>query len=439
MNLVKSTLLSALILLGALSNAMGQCATPTNLQTSYANNVTSFSWSPVTGATKYVYEVKQWWQPWTNAAVIDTITTTNYSLTGIMPSLGISWRVKAICASGTSGYDTAGFTLPCPVPTSPSTTNVTMSSVTLNWVPAVGYNTYLSDFSLGYRPLGSTTWISLGRTSDSSYNLSGLQANTTYEWCVNQNCPYFSGQPLIATFTTAGCTSAGINSQEWISKFKLGGINRSSGAEAGGYTQTNLTANLSAGSRRNKAEIVGSTIGRFTKQTFKVYVDYNDNGVYESNEVLYGPATIKKASGASFRFNVPSNARSGTHGMRVIMAREGTSISGCMSGFNGETEDYQVTITGGSNKGGALSVSEQVEELARMSVYPNPAHNNVNIKLDEGAAAVTVFDIMGKKVHQQYAPGKQVSINIVNWAATQYIVVVTYNDGSSEKARFVKY
>lgn len=438
MNVVKSTLLGAIITISAFSNAMGQCATPTNLQTSYANNVTSFSWSPVSGATKYVFEAKQWWATWAPPAVTDTVTTNSHSLTGIMPSLGIVWRVKAICANGVSGYDTANFTIPCPMATAPTTTNITMTSATLNWVPAVGYNTSLSDFSLGYRVLGSTTWISLGRTSNASFNLSGLQANTTYEWCVNQNCPYFNGQPLVATFTTAGCTSAGNNSREWISKFKIGGINRSSGAENGGYVQTNQTANLSAGSRRNNGEIVASTAGSFTKQTFVVYVDFNDNGVYESSEVLYGPSTIRKSRGAKFRFNMPSNARSGTHGMRVIMGRNGTNISGCISGYNGETEDYLVNVTGGSNKGSALSVSEQAEAVTRLLVYPNPVHDQLNIKLADDAAAVTVFDLMGKKVYQQQAPGKQLQINVASWAASQYIVVVTYNNGTNEKTRFIK-
>jgi hypothetical protein len=57
--LMKNTLLTIIAALGIVSNAQAQCAAPVNLQTTYANNVTSFDWSPVTGATSYVFELKQ--------------------------------------------------------------------------------------------------------------------------------------------------------------------------------------------------------------------------------------------------------------------------------------------------------------------------------------------------------------------------------------------
>ncbi|MCB0699835.1 MAG: T9SS type A sorting domain-containing protein [Chitinophagales bacterium] len=436
MKQIRSTLLAALMIMGSLGNAWGQCATPTNLQTNYSNNISTFSWNSVNGATAYVIEMKQFWAPWVLAEVMDTITTNSYSLTGIMHSLTIDWRVKTLCGTGVSAYDSASYTVPCPQPTGPNTSNVTMTGATLSWTAPAGYNTFVSDFVVAYRPYGSNTWISLGHTSTNTMNVTGLQASTTYEWCVNQTCPYFISAPLIATFTTAGCTSAGNNSTEWISHFKLGSINRNSGAENGGYVQTNNSTNLSAGSNRNRTEIAVGNNGSFSKKAFEIFIDYNDNGVYESNESIYS-GTIKNTKTMKFSISIPSNAPSGSHGMRVIMARNGTNISGCISGFNGETEDYTVNITGGSNKPTALPTV--VEEAEALVLYPNPVGDKLNITVPTGVTVLTVYDVMGKQIHQQYVADKQVQINVSDWPATQYILQAIYENGRKEIKRFAKF
>lgn len=436
--IVRSVLFSMLVMLGVTGNVNAQCVSPTNLQAGYSNNVTTFSWSNVSGATAYVFEAKQSWATWQQIEVLDTVNTNSYSLTGIMQSLNFDWRIKTICQSGVSAYTAANFTIPCPQPSNASVSNITMSSATLNWSPATGYNTYISDFAVAYRPLGSSTWISLGNTSGFTMNVTGLAANTTYEWCANQTCPYANSQPLLDTFTTSGCTRAGSNSGEWIALFKLASINRSSGAETGGYAQTSQSTNLTIGSSRNKASIRAGNSGQFNKQRFSIYIDYNDNNVYESTEVVYGPAVLKNTRTKGFRFNIPSNAPAGTHGMRVIMARQGTTISGCMSGFYGETEDYTVTLTSSGNKG-TLSIPTAVAELQELTLYPNPANSELNIQLPAEAVSVTIYDLLGKKVYQQEKPAKDIQINISGWAATQYVAIATYKDGHSEKVQFVKY
>lgn len=433
---MKNTFLSFLLALGIISNAQAQCTAPANLQASYANNVTTFNWGAVSGATGYVFELKQSWDSWAYPEWIDTVYTNSYTLTNIMQSISIDWRVKTLCTGTESGYTySSNFVVPCPQPTNPTVTNISYTGATIRWSAPAGYRTWISDFVVAYRKAGTTTWTSLGHTFDTSKTISGLLPGTTYQWCVNLTCPYFNSTPLISTFTTATCNSTGSNSQEWISRFKLGTINRNSGAEAGGYVNTNTTTNMTAGASYNGQVKVGYS-GAFSSKLLKIYIDYNNNTIYEETEVAYGTATLSSNT-VNFTFTLPSNARNGQHGMRVIMARNGTTITGCMSGFNGETEDYKVNISGGASKG-ALAIAEQEEQPGKISLYPNPASSMLNVQVPGGAASITVYDLMGKKIHLQQAEGNTVQINVARWPAGQYIVEVAQQDGNRQAARFIK-
>lgn len=431
---MRNTLLSLLVVLVGVGSVHAQCSTPTGLTTSYASNVTTFGWSPVSGAIRYEFELKQSWDGW--AEWYDTSATNTYSLTGIMQSISIDWRVRAVCASGTGGYQTySNFSVPCPQPSALTASSIGMTGATISWTAAAGYNTTVSDFSLAYRRSGVSTWTSLGNTSGTSRTLTGLLANTTYEWRVTQTCPYFNSSPVTSSFTTLACNSAGTNSSEWISRFKVGSIDRSSGAETGGYVNNTTTASLTAGSSNNAQIRVGQN-GSFTNKQFKVYIDYNNNTIYEESEVVYGPATLTSTGAFHFDINISSTAPNGTHGMRVIMARSGTSITGCMTGFNGETEDYRVSISGGSSKGSPDPLDEVVEE--KINIYPNPATSELNIQIPEGVSTINIYDIMGKRIIQQQVSAGTVQLNIAQWPATQYIVEAIHADGHRDVSRFVK-
>ena len=433
---MKNTLLSFLIVLSCIGNVQAQCAAPSNLQTSYANNVTTFSWSPVNAADSYAIELKQSWDSWAAPEFGDFTTNNVYTLTGIMQSISIDWRVKTYCASGQSAYQYAStFTLPCPQPGNLNTTNISMTGATINWTPAPGYNTMVSDFYMSYRQSGGS-WISLGHTSGSSKVISNLKAATTYEWRVTQTCAYTNSNTVTSSFTTLACNSAGVNTTEWISVFKLGSINRNSGSETGGYVNTNITTNLTRGAN-NSARIRVGNSGGFTGKKYKIYIDYNSNNIFEETEVAYGPASINNTGNINFTFSIPSNAPVGARKMRVIMARNGASITGCISGHYGETEDYTVNITGSSNKG-TLAVSAELAEEEKINIYPNPATDKLNIQLPAGVSMISVYDMMGKKVYQQQASNGIMQINVGQWPATQYIVEAIYTDGHKQVLRFVK-
>lgn len=143
-----------------------QCDAPTNLQFSYANNVSNFSWDPVIGATSYTLQLKYPISVWPAHAVSVTISSGNsYQITGLMQSLALDWRVITNCGTTVGNYATSTMTTPCPEAINPSTTNITTTSAIANWVAAPGYKTTVSDFVAGYRLAGTNDpWTTIGHT-----------------------------------------------------------------------------------------------------------------------------------------------------------------------------------------------------------------------------------------------------------------------------------
>ena len=73
-----------------------------------------------------------------------------------------------------------------------------------------------------------------------------------------------------------------------------------------------------------------------------------------------------------------------------------------------------------------------------LSVYPNPAHDVLNIALPEGTeiANTGIYSITGQKI--QEIPAGNLNINIAGLAAGVYIIKVQTADNSAYNGRFVK-
>jgi len=91
------------------------------------------------------------------------------------------------------------------------------------------------------------------------------------------------------------------------------------------------------------------TVGNYGDAGVAVWIDFNDNGVFESSEkVGYVEYLFWTGSSVSttFPINIPLTAPTGVHRMRVRMGEyeSGLSITPCNSIWSGETEDYSVNI-----------------------------------------------------------------------------------------------
>lgn len=187
------------------SKSLAQCAQPTNLNVSYSNTVSTFTWNAVPGAVDYAFEIKFSYDPWGSgdgAIVIPSGgTTESFSYTGLAESSTFTWRVKANCGTSVSANTEAIYVAPCPTPINATVTNITGTTATINWVSSSSQPN--ASFGVGYRLANTTNaWTSVGNTNSTTMNITGLLTNTAYEFCVNQRCSYSNSIPLIGQFST---------------------------------------------------------------------------------------------------------------------------------------------------------------------------------------------------------------------------------------------
>lgn len=101
----------------------------------------------------------------------------NYLSAGAVPLYSDSAKLTGTLQSWTAGTN-------CDAPVGLSASNITGTSATLNWT-AVGSNTYTID----YKTAGASTWTNaVTATSAVSVTVSGLSANTDYDWRIRTNC-----------------------------------------------------------------------------------------------------------------------------------------------------------------------------------------------------------------------------------------------------------
>ncbi|MCS7077087.1 MAG: fibronectin type III domain-containing protein [Bacteroidia bacterium] len=157
------------------------------------------SWTPVSGATSYTIRIA----PASSTAWTSyTTTSTTFTFTGLSSSTNYQWQIRTNCAAGSSAYcPSQNFTTlsaSCNVPTGLSTKNVTPNSAQISWNSVTGAVSY----TIQYKTYSSSTWASVNTTT-TTYKLSGLAANTAYQWQVRTNCS--SGSSIYTTsqnFTT---------------------------------------------------------------------------------------------------------------------------------------------------------------------------------------------------------------------------------------------
>jgi hypothetical protein len=242
--------------------------------------------------------------------------------------------------------------------------------------------------------------------------------------------------------TVTYCTSKGSSvAYEYIDLVQLGSINRTSGANAGYYDGTALSTTVAAGSAQTISLSAGFT-GSAYSEYFKVYIDYNQNGVFtDAGELVVNAAASTATTTRSFSFTVPSTAKSGNTRLRVVMS-DASATTSCGSYSYGETEDYTLSISGGARTdGSATARTSNPNALAdRYTLYPNPATQVLNIARPanadpEAPFSVRVYDLRGAEVRGLSLTDGQVDVSALR--AGTYLLNVTDGTGTSHQ-RFVK-
>jgi hypothetical protein len=245
--------------------------------------------------------------------------------------------------------------------------------------------------------------------------------------------------PTTATY----CASKG-NSQayEYIDLVNLGTINRTSGADAGYYNGTALSTSIAAGTSQTIRFSAAFPTGTAYTEYWKIYIDYNKDGDFTDAGELVVSGSSSSSATLSGTFTVPATARTGTTRLRVIVS-DASATTSCNSYSYGETEDYTVSITGGTARTDgtiAARISPNGGLADQYTLYPNPATDVLRIARPTNADPaqpfnVRVFDLRGSEVRGlTFADGQ---LNVSTLRAGIYLL--SLSDGASTThQRFVK-
>jgi hypothetical protein len=87
---------------------------------------------------------------------------------------------------------------------------------------------------------------------------------------------------------------------------------------------------------------------------------------------------------------------------------------------------------------GKTLVSVNENQVPMVSLYPNPACEQVSFMLDDDAE-VSIFDMMGRKVSEMSAAAGNVQLNVSELENGVYFLNFRYANGGTAVSKFVKY
>ena len=235
------------------------------------------------------------------------------------------------------------------------------------------------------------------------------------------------------------CASKGTSqAYEYVKLVQLGNINRTSGADGGYYNGTAIGTSVAAGSSQTITYQTGFT-GTGYAEYFRIYADWNQDGDFiDAGETLVSTTnTAVVTTSRSATFTVPTTAKNGTTRLRIVMS-DASATNYCGSYSYGETEDYSVTVSGGTIVAPTLAGDAPTRsELRTLTMFPNPATDVLNLSLSDNAAitSVMVNDLRGARVAgASFADG---TLRIGGLAKGMY--TLTVSDGQQVyHQRFVK-
>lgn len=375
--------------------------------TGITGSAATLSWTGG-GNSFYGYTVQTKLSTATSWSTWPSTSATTLTVTGLQSGKIYDWRVRRNCLNVNSTFVSGTqFTTLCNTPPAGlKYTTVSANSAVLGWNAVSGAVNY----TLQYKKTTATSWTTVSAVATNSYTLTGLTANTGYQFQVQVNCTVGgSGYSSPLSFATY-CTSSGNNSQEWIDYFKFGTMERFSGADAGGYFNAAATyspLNVTIGTT-GIAGIVSAAFSGATSRSerYAVYIDFNRNGNFtDAGERVTGPTAMSNNGYYNFAVNIPSTATPGITAIRVVMLRQPTTVTPCLTGSRGETEDYYLNLVAPAGIAPIYNTETVInEQKAEITVKPNPSNGLFTLSIPEHVDAVQYELISSTGTVLQKAP-----------------------------------
>ncbi len=311
---------------------------------------------------------------------------------------------------------------------------ITDKSATISWDPIAN-----ATYDLRYRKQGASTWTSQ-ILSSASYNITGLEESTVYDYQVAAICSGTTGTYTeVKQFTTASlqyCAAASSNSTyEYISNVTVTaesgtGLNNNSGASTYTDFSTNSTKliTLRRKTTDNKISVTKKWQNNTYDEAVSVWIDFNRNGTFEPSERVLNSG-LNKTTPVTATFTVPNDAYVGDKilKMRVIMS-DSPITSPCSSITYGEVEDYGVKILE------SLGTTDATKAEG-INIYPNPAVDVLNVTNVSKNATYNIYSTAGQLVSKGAVNDSKVKVSHLPKGV--YIIDVKENE-TSTKLKFIK-
>lgn len=172
--------------------------------------------------------------------------------------------------------------------------------------------------------------------------LSGVRASLL----TSNGCSGATSGPCVPTSTN------GTTDGDYIDGVVLGSINNTNSGSNGGPAYNDYMS-LSTALVRGSTYTVSITAGSYAGDHYAAWIDYNGDNTFSASEKLGEFTSTAAGQTGSINFTVPANATLGNSRMRVRgvyhLSSEPTPTDPCFNYGYGETEDYGISITGGSN------------------------------------------------------------------------------------------
>jgi len=234
----------------------------------------------------------------------------------------------------------------CPAPSALTVTNLTSTTADLGWTENGTATTWDIEWdTAGFTPTGIPTIVG---TTTNPHNLTGLTANTSYEFYVRAMCSVSDSSAWVGpySFFTGYCIPSSTSSSTYINNFTtIGGSlnisNLASGFTTGGYLDATaqIVESYPNGTFDFNAEIVGGTVG------LSIWVDWNNDLIFDNlTEKVFNTTAFSNGPFTS-TITIPGTTSIGNYRMRVTADWNDDNPSDpCAARPRAEFEDYTISI-----------------------------------------------------------------------------------------------
>lgn len=170
--------------------------------------------------------------------------------------------------------------------------------------------------------------------------------------------------------------------------------------------------------------VQGNTDGSYTNYV-NVFFDWNHDGEFSGANESFEVGTLVSSTGADAQqatasIQVPVGAATGSTRMRVVKLYGNYAETGCVAGGYGQVEDYTINVQE------SLGTSDFTAN--KLTFYPNPVNDILNLSYAENISSVKVFNLLGQEVLSQKANETSVQLNLSELTSGTYIVKINAGD-----------